>query len=99
MTVELLYFDGCPNWDVAEERLRVALDRVGHGDIVVDRIVVEDRDHADRLGFIGSPTVRVNGRDPFATGEARVGFTCRVYSGPTGPSGSPTVEQFMEVLA
>jgi hypothetical protein len=41
----------------------------------------------------------VNGQDPFATGEEQVGFACRVYAGPDGLSGSPTVEQFMAVLA
>jgi hypothetical protein len=43
--------------------------------------------------------VRVDGRDPFATGGEQVGLACRVYSTPGGLSGSPTVEQFMEVLS
>ena len=99
MTIELLYFDGCPNSAVAEERLRAALHRVGRGDVVVDRVHVYSPEHAERLGFTGSPTIRVNGHDPFATGNENVGYACRVYAGPGGRSGSPTVEQFMEVLA
>ena len=99
MTIELLYFDGCPNSAVAEERLREALHRSGRGDVVVDRIEVTSAVQADLLGFTGSPTVRVNGHDPFATTGERVGFACRVYAVPGGLSGSPTVEQFLEVLA
>jgi len=99
VTIEFLYFDGCPNSATAEDRLRVALRRMGRNEVAVDRIEVQSPEHADRLGFTGSPTVRVNGRDPFATGTETVGFACRVYTGPEGLSGSPTVEQFMEVLA
>lgn len=99
MTIEFLYFDGCPNSAIAEERLRTALHESGRGEVPVDRIEVTSPEDADRLGFTGSPTIRVNGRDPFATGQEQVGFACRVYAGPDGLSGSPTVEQFMEVLA
>ena len=98
MTIELLYLDGCPNAVVAQERLRAALRRTGRGDVALDLIHVDGPEHAARLGFTGSPTVRVNGNDPFATGDEKVGYACRVYSGPDGPSGSPTVEQFIEVL-
>ena len=98
MTIDLLYFDGCPNSAVAEERLRAALHRTGRGDVAVNRVHVDGPEHAERLGFTGSPTVRVNGNDPFATGDETVGYACRVYAGPDGPSGSPTVEQLMEVL-
>lgn len=99
MTVEFLYFEGCPNSATAEDRLRAALQRLGLGDVPVKRIEVEDLEQAERLGFTGSPTVLVNGRDPFATDRETVGFACRVYTSPGGRSGSPTVEQFMEVLA
>jgi hypothetical protein len=98
MTIELLYFDGCPNSAVAEQRLRAALHRSGRKDVTVDRVHIDSPEHAERLGFTGSPTVRVNAHDPFATGDERVGYACRVYSGPGGLSGSPTVEQFMEVF-
>ena len=98
VTIELLYFDGCPNTAVAEERLHTALYRVGRSEVLVNRIEVDGPEDAERLGFTGSPTIRVNGADPFATGAEKVGFACRVYAGPDGLSGSPTVEQLMEVL-
>lgn len=99
MRIEFLYFDGCPNSAVAEQRLRDALHRAGRDDVVVNRRKVEDAEAAERLGFTGSPTVRVDGLDPFATGDESVGFACRLYAGPDGLSGSPTVEQFLQVLA
>ena len=99
VTIEFLHLDGCPNSALAEQRPRTALALSGREDVVVDRVEVTGLADADRLGFIGSPSVRVNGQDPFATGEEQVGFACRVYAGPEGLCGSPTVEQFIEVLA
>lgn len=97
--IELLYFEGCPHSAIAEERLRTALHRLGRADTPIVKVAVDDPDHAERLGFTGSPTVRVDGQDPFATGTEAVAFACRVYVTPHGQSGSPTVQQFMEVLA
>ena len=99
MRIEFLYFEGCPNSPVAEQRLREALRRSGRHDADVKRIEVTSPEHADRLKFTGSPTVLIDRRDPFATGQEQVGFACRVYVGPEGLSGSPTLAQFMEVLA
>ncbi|CAN7247213.1 DF family (seleno)protein [Knoellia sp. LjRoot47] len=99
MKIELLFFDGCPNSAVAEERLLTALRGAGLGHVDIERIKVTDPEHAERLGFTGSPTVRVNGRDPFATGDEKVGFACRVYTGPDGLSGAPSLEQFRKALA
>ena len=97
--MRLLYFDGCPNWTVAEERLRSALVRVGRGDEAVHRVLVETTEEAERLGFIGSPTIVIDGRDPFASGEERPALACRVFTTPDGRGGSPTVEQLLEVLS
>ena len=51
------------------------------------------------LSFIGSPTIRIDGMDPFATGSEQVGLACRLYLTPTGPSGSPDVAQLIGVLS
>lgn len=99
MRVELLYFDGCPNWTVADERLTEALRTVGRGDVSVERRLVETVEEAEELGFIGSPTIRIDGTDPFASGTEEVGLACRVYATPTGLAGSPTTTQLVEVLS
>lgn len=99
MSVELLYFDGCPNWTVAEERLREALRTVGRNDVHVAKVRVGSPQEAEELGFVGSPTIRVDGVDPFASGGEQVGLACRVYTTPDGLAGSPTTAQLVEVLA
>ena len=96
--MELFYFDGCPNWTVAEDRLTQALLTVGRGDITLERRKVETPAAARAGGLTGSPTIRIDDRDPFPTDEP-VGLSCRVYPTPDGLSGSPTVDQFIEVLS
>lgn len=99
MRVELLYFEGCPNWRVAHERLDEALRTVGRSDVVVQQRLVETPEAAEVLEFVGSPTIRIDGEDPFADGGARFGLACRVFRTPTGLSGSPTTAQLVEALA
>jgi hypothetical protein len=99
MQVTLLYFDVCPNWQTAETRVHEALARLGRGDVAVIRQRVETQAQAETVGFRGSPTVLVDGRDPFADGQARVGLSCRVYATPEGLAGAPTVAQLVAVLA
>jgi hypothetical protein len=77
--VSLLYFDGCPNWRVADERLREAPARVGHPDAIIEYRIVTTPEQADELRFRGSPTVLITGRDPFLDGDGPVGLACRVY--------------------
>lgn len=97
MEITLQYFDGCPNWKVAEARLAViAAER---SDVTVRHQRVETFDEAERVGFHGSPSILVNGVDPFADGHAGVGLACRVYRTPEGLSGSPTLEQLRDAVA
>lgn len=98
MDVRLLYFGGCPHWTVAEQRLRSALARVGRGD-EIHHVLVETPEDAERLGFLGSPTILVDGHDPFARGGEPPALACRVFSTFNGREGSPTVEQLVEVLS
>ena len=97
MTV--LYFDGCPNWQVANERLRTAMALAGRGDVRVEHRLVTTAEQAEAAGFHGSPTVLVNGQDPFADPDAPVGLSCRVFRTEAGLAGAPTVEQLLAVLS
>jgi hypothetical protein len=88
--VELLYFDGCPNHEALLPRLRSLLD---HAD-VPDQISlhrVESPAAAERERFLGSPTVRIDGRDvdPGAELRADYGLKCRLYATPEGLRGVP----------
>ena len=95
MDVTLLYFDGCPNWRTTDQRLRQLADE--HG-FALDRRRVETPEAAQELAFRGSPTVLVDGRDPFAEGHEPVGLSCRLYQTPDGPAGSPTLDQLRGAL-
>ena len=99
MRVELLYFDGCPNWEVAERRLADALRALGRDDVAVERHLVATVEEAEELGFLGSPTIRIDGTDPFATGDERVGLACRVYVTADGIGGSPDTAQLVTALS
>lgn len=97
MQVQLLFFAGCPNWQETDERLRAAIDRLGL-DVEVAHVDVPTAQDAERLRFRGSPTVLVDGRDPFADEDAPVGLSCRVFRTPDGLRGAPTVEQLVDAL-
>jgi hypothetical protein len=94
--VTLLYFDDCPNWRQAEAHL-IQLAREIPG-LTVTRHPVDTPEEAERVGFRGSPSILVDGVDPFADPDAPVGLSCRVYMTPEGPSGSPTLEQLRKAL-
>ncbi len=93
--VELLYFDDCPNWRDADELLgRLA----GEVEFELTRRLVTAAEEAEALGFRGSPSILVDGVDPFAAGDEPVGLSCRIYQTPHGPAGSPTLDQLRAVL-
>ena len=97
MDITLLYFDDCPNWKVADERLaQLAAERPG---ITVTRRLVETPTQAEHLGFLGSPSIHVDGVDRFAEPGAQVGLSCRRYPTPDGHAGAPTLEQLRAVLS
>ena len=93
--VTLLYSEGCPNWRVADERLTRLAAELGFS---VTRRAVVTSEQAEAERFRGSPTVLVDGLDPFAVGDESVGLSCRVYETSEGLSGSPTDEQLRAVL-
>jgi hypothetical protein len=99
MDVRLLYFDDCPNWRLAETRLTEALVDLGDEAPTVTYELVTTPEEAERTGFRGSPTILVNGRDPFAGPDEPIALSCRMYRGPAGVDYAPTVEQLRAALA
>lgn len=95
MRIELLYFDDCPNWTTADERLQEIAAARG---LEVEHRLVTTPEEADRSRFRGSPTILVDGRDPFARGDEPFGLSCRMFQTPDGPAGSPTLEQLEAAL-
>ncbi|MEO6857554.1 MAG: thioredoxin family protein [Solirubrobacteraceae bacterium] len=99
VTVEILYFDGCPNHETLLPHLHDLLRRAGVAETIELRRV-EDDDAAQRERFLGSPTVRVNGRDIEPEADARndFGLKCRLYQTPEGLRGSPLDEWLLDAL-
>ncbi len=78
--VEVLTFAGCPNEATAHGLVERAVSEVAV-EAEVASIRVEDPDAAKRLRFLGSPTIRVDGRDvePGAGERSDYTLACRVY--------------------
>jgi hypothetical protein len=77
--MEILYFDGCPNHEAA----RALVERVS-GELGLEP-------ELRRLRFLGSPTIRVAGRDvdPQAGERDEYVLSCRVYRTAGGFAGQP----------
>jgi hypothetical protein len=90
MTIEVLYFDGCPNHEALAARLPELLAASGVSAAIRMRRIIDDA-HAQRERFLGSPTVRVDGQDiePGADQRTDYGMKCRLYRTATGLSGQP----------
>ena len=97
--VELLYFEGCPNHLGARELVeRVARELGVEPEI---RLVnVPDPEAASELCFLGSPTIRVDGRDiaPAADERHDYALACRVYRTSAGVSGQPEERWLRDAL-
>ena len=97
--IELLVFDGCPN----EEAARALVERVAAELSLaprLSRVVVPDADAAERMRFLGSPTIRVNGHDiePGADGRNNYALACRVYRTGAGVSAQPDEDWLRQAL-
>ena len=88
--VEILYFEGCPNHEPAlalVERVAAALGVEPE----IELVEVPDAESAARHRFLGSPSVRVDGRDvePGAEQRRDFAFSCRIYRGESGVAEQP----------
>jgi hypothetical protein len=97
MQVTVLAVADCPNAPVLEGRLAMVLgDRAG---VTVSREVVGDENQAARLGMHGSPTLLIDGTDPFAEPGQSACMSCRLYRDADGGlSGAPSVGQLRQVI-
>lgn len=79
MTIELLFWEGCPSHPKALADLREAMRELGlDPTAVVVREVQEEAD-AEHERFIGSPTIRIDGRDIEPAEGEPYSLSCRVY--------------------
>jgi hypothetical protein len=78
--IELLWWRGCPSWDRALAELRQAVADAGLDPSEIEVREIETDSHAERERFVGSPTIRIDGRDLQPPGPSEpLGLTCRIY--------------------
>jgi hypothetical protein len=77
--VELLYWSGCPSYPRALEQLERELAAVGLEGVEVHVREVRTEEEAAAQGFVGSPTIRVNGKDVVDPGDLPPALNCRLY--------------------
>jgi len=80
--IEVLYVAECPSHPTAVRMVKDVLAAEGVA-TEVHEVLVRDEEMASELKFLGSPTIRVNGRD--VSGETRktetFALSCRLYPG------------------
>jgi arsenate reductase len=81
--VEVLVFDGCPHAEAALHLACAVAQRLGPG-IAVERVDVDTPEKAAELGFLGSPSIRVNGADLEGKTASAGRLCCRTYEDGSG---------------
>ncbi|MFF4347486.1 alkylmercury lyase [Streptomyces sp. NPDC001530] len=96
MELVVLTVPDCPNAPAMLQHLKQVLPRDA---APVDVRVITSEEEATQMGMHGSPTLLINGSDPFAPPDAAVSFSCRIYRNADGrTSGAPSIEQPADVL-
>ena len=87
----------CPNEAAAAELIKTAVADTQVRATVM-RTIIGSQEQAQGRGFVGSPTILLNGSDPFALPEAPVALACRLYVTPDGLRGVPSLWDLREAL-
>ena len=97
MHLAVLAVPGCPNVAALEQRLAAVLD--GREGVSVSREEIRDEGEAARWGMHGSPTVLIDGTDPFAEPGQPPSMSCRRYRAEGGQaSGVPSANQLQQAI-
>ena len=97
--IEILYFEGCPNHEPALALVERVAAELGV-EPEIELVEVPDAESAAHHRFLGSPTVRVDGRDvePGAEERRDFAFSCRIYRSERGASEQPEESWVREAL-
>ena len=100
LRVEVLTFAGCPHAQPAVDLVTEIVSQRGD-DADVIRLDVHDAAEAHELCFLGSPSIRIDGRDvePGAAERTDYSYGCRVYRTSQGQSGLPSEDWIRALLA
>ncbi len=95
--IEVLVVPDCPHEQAAFDATQTALDALGLDATITTTVMATD-EQATARGFIGSPTILIDGKDPFAEPGAPVGLACRVYQTAEGLAGTPAPTELRAAL-
>ncbi|MCX4550278.1 organomercurial lyase [Streptomyces sp. NBC_01500] len=96
MRITVLTVPDCPNGPVVQARITTAL---GGRDAEMELVEVSEQAEAERAGMTGSPTVLLDGVDPFGSAGATPSVSCRIYRHAGGEvDGAPSVDELRTVL-
>lgn len=98
--VDVLTFGACPHAESVLELVRRVVAESG-SDATVRRVDVPDAQGAAAHPFLGSPTIRVNGRDiePGVADRDQYSLSCRIYRTTAGFTGEPDERWLREALS
>jgi hypothetical protein len=100
MTIEFLFWEGCPSHPKALADLRAAMSDLGLDPAIVAVREIHSESDAERARFVGSPTIRIDGVDIQQTEDEPYSLTCRVYHRRDGRiSPTPDPADVREALA
>ncbi len=99
MKIELLVFDGCPNSEPTEKLIRETVSELG-GDVKIEVVTIADNYDAVARRFLGSPSVRVNGKDLEIEEDSTTTYSmrCRIYRNDENQSGIPPKELLIKAI-
>jgi hypothetical protein len=97
MELTVLAMPDCPHAALLDQRLSSVL--ADWPEVAVTRRAVTDLDQATRWGMRGSPTLLVDGTDPFAVSGQPPSVSCRLYRRPDGNAeGVPSIEALRDAI-
>jgi hypothetical protein len=86
MRVELLYVDSDPNYMTTRQNLVEVLTEDAF-ETPIQMVAVNSVEDAELLGFIGSPTIRIDGEDILPLADRPSGLGLRRYPPDADPTG------------
>jgi hypothetical protein len=99
LRVSILSSPQCPHLPLLHTRLRTAMEATGVRHAQVRLRQVRNLDEARLLQFTGSPTLWLNGEDPFRDPDASPSLACRTYGDGDGRSSLPSLQQLIQAIA
>ena len=98
--IEVLTFESCANAQAAVDLVTSVVAELGLA-ADVRHVEVADLEAATTNRFLGSPTIRVDGRDvePGADDRSAFALSCRVYRTTSGVAGVPDERWLRQALA